>query len=353
MCPQKKNIIAAASLLMLLIAFSPRASGQALSIAPSGFNVSLHSSSTTSVNLSIAGITNLHGYQCDIMYNQNVLSHNSVSEGPFLKSAGSTYCVPIDTTIPGIIKYLACVRTVNTSVSGSGNLSMMVFNLNLNVVTPLTTQVGIVSAKLSDINSQPLTFTITNGTINIKACLSGETKACGSNQGECKAGTQNCLASNDWNTTCGGTFVGPAAELCDGKDNDCDTQYDENVTGTGNLSRGCSLFHSGDCAVGTEVCNGANYVGCPTGTTEICYDSIDQDCNGVDSTCQGDVANSTGNTPDGCIDLFDLAAVGHDFGKTSGFINPNADIDHNNIVDIFDLVYVGKDYLVKRPGATC
>ncbi|HJW97414.1 MAG TPA: hypothetical protein VJ485_04600, partial [archaeon] len=62
------------------------------------------------------------------------------------------------------------------------------------------------------------------------------------------------------------------------------------------------------------------------------------------------IAGNGVNTPDGCINIYDLAAIGVDFGKTSGFINPNADIDKNSIVDIFDLVYVGKDY---GAGANC
>jgi len=86
------------------------------------------------------------------------------------------------------------------------------------------------------------------------------------------------------------------------------------------------------------------------GATEICLNALDDDCSGAgDPDCPGDIANSTGNTPDRCIDMFDLTAIGHDFGKTSGFINPRADITGNSLVDIYDLVYVGKDF-GKCPG---
>ncbi|MCJ7816911.1 MAG: cohesin domain-containing protein [Candidatus Aenigmarchaeota archaeon] len=354
---QKKRAIAAASFIIFIIAFSPGASSQTLSLLPTGYNVSLYSSSTTAVNASITSVTNLYGYQYDILYDQSVLSHNNISEGPFLRSGTSTLCITPNIATPGIFRNIACTRTGSTSASGTGNLTRITFNLNLSIILPVTTQVRIVNSKLSDINSQAITHTIANGTINIKACLSGETKACGSNVGECRSGTQTCLASNDWNATCGGAYRGPSVELCNGRDDDCDTQYDENVTGSGNLSRSCSLFHYGICAAGNEVCNGAAYAGCPTPTTETCYDGIDQDCsggaNGGDSLCQGDIANSTGITPDGCIDIFDLSSVALDFGKTSGFANPNSDVDKNGIVDIFDLVYVGKDFGVKRPGATC
>jgi len=46
----------------------------------------------------------------------------------------------------------------------------------------------------------------------------------------------------------------------------------------------------------------------------------------------------------GCVNIGDMSAVALDFGKTSGFMNPNSDIDQNGAVDIFDLVAVGRDF---------
>jgi len=57
---------------------------------------------------------------------------------------------------------------------------------------------------------------------------------------------------------------------------------------------------------------------------------------------QGDI---DGNS---CVDIGDLAAIGLDFGKTSGFADPDSDINKNGSVDIFDLVVVGKEF-----GAGC
>jgi hypothetical protein len=356
---EKKHSAALTCLLILFVTavLSHEVNAQtSVFINPPTQNVSLYSSSIATVNTSISNVNYLYGYQHDILYSQGVLNINQsgITEGPFLKTGGvQTYFISGNLSIPGAIKNIACTRIGSTNVSGSGNLTRLVFSINLTIMPPVTTQINIVNSKLSDINSQSISHTIANGTINIKACLAGETKPCGSNVGECRSGTQTCLANETWNATCGGTYVGPTAELCNGRDDDCDTQYDENATGSGNLSRSCSLFHNGTCAIGNEICNGVGYVGCPTPTTEICYDGIDQDCDGIDSTCKGDVANSTGNTPDGCIDIFDLSSVALDFGKTSGFINPNTDIDKSGVVDIFDLVYVGKDFGVKRSGATC
>jgi len=69
-----------------------------------------------------------------------------------------------------------------------------------------------------------------------------------------------------------------APEICDGRDNDCDGQYDEDAVGTGGS---CDTGMSGVCSVGTEVCIGGQIV-CEPNTApqaEVC-DGLDNDCDG-------------------------------------------------------------------------
>ncbi len=54
----------------------------------------------------------------------------------------------------------------------------------------------------------------------------GLSQSCGTDVGECQAGTQACQ-SGSWGP-CQGE-VGPATETCDGLDNDCDGTADENL----------------------------------------------------------------------------------------------------------------------------
>ncbi len=57
-------------------------------------------------------------------------------------------------------------------------------------------------------------------------CINGSEVVCGSSQGECKQGVQTC--ENGYWTACQGN-IGPHDEICDGLDNNCDGQIDNNA----------------------------------------------------------------------------------------------------------------------------
>ncbi len=59
------------------------------------------------------------------------------------------------------------------------------------------------------------------------ACSPGESKDCGTNIGECSHGKQECKTDGTWGDCI--DEIKPAAETCDGLDNDCDNYVDEDV----------------------------------------------------------------------------------------------------------------------------
>ena len=73
-----------------------------------------------------------------------------------------------------------------------------------------------------------------------------------------------------WGPCNGG--VQPSAEVCDGKDNNCNGQVDENLT------RPCS----GQCGPGTQTCENGVWGPCSARepSIEVC-DGVDNDCDGV------------------------------------------------------------------------
>ena len=132
----------------------------------------------------------------------------------------------------------------------------------------------------------------------LRSCYDGPTGSSG--VGECKAGTQTCLAGS-WGTTCPGE-VTPASEVCDGKDNDCNGKIDAADTaaidslGYFYLDRTLCDNQRGvcagaphravDCAGGhwTAVCSIADYQAFSTAyqaNAETLCDNKDNDCDGV------------------------------------------------------------------------
>jgi Notch-like protein len=112
-------------------------------------------------------------------------------------------------------------------------------------------------------------------------CVNNTTQGCytGSQQtrnvGLCSDGLQTCM-TGAWGS-CNGD-VTPVAELCDGDDNDCDNQIDENdPEGGGN----CNTNLQGVCAAGTETCQSGNLncVQNVQSSSETC-DLLDNNCNG-------------------------------------------------------------------------
>ncbi len=91
----------------------------------------------------------------------------------------------------------------------------------------------------------------------------------------CRTGNLQCQGTSGW--VCVGP-VGPAAEVCDGADNDCDGSTDEGVPPPGTT---CGS-NVGVCQFGTQVCTGG-VLQCQGGvlpSAEVC-DGDDDDCDGV------------------------------------------------------------------------
>lgn len=102
----------------------------------------------------------------------------------------------------------------------------------------------------------------------------GLSRACGSDVGECRRGSQTC-SGGGWGGCVGS--VEPSAEDCNGRDEDCDGRTDED------LVRRCGT-DVGECVSGLQSCGDARWQACVGSidpVPEIC-DTRDNDCDGVD-----------------------------------------------------------------------
>ncbi|MBN1771825.1 MAG: VCBS repeat-containing protein [Deltaproteobacteria bacterium] len=133
--------------------------------------------------------------------------------------------------------------------------------------------IGIVTAVGSCVGCTP-TAEICNGRDDDCDTVidNGLTRTCGSDVGACRRGTQTCRAGS-WGDCVG--ELGPVPETCNGRDDDCDGVTDEA------LARTCGS-DVGECRSGTQTCRAGSWGDCVgelPPAPEACND-LDDDCDG-------------------------------------------------------------------------
>ena len=125
-------------------------------------------------------------------------------------------------------------------------------------------------------------------------CVNGATQVCGTNTGECRQGLQTC-AGGRWGICV--DEIPPAVEICDGLDNNCDTDVDNGV-----VRPNCSLTQ-GVCAGAKKRCDSVlgDFVDCTAADYGVLYQAIETFCDGRDNDCDGEVDENNCSCVDGAI----------------------------------------------------
>ena len=161
-------------------------------------------------------------------------------------------------------------------------------------------------------------------------CNDGDTQPCYTGEpttqdiGECKSGTLSCV-NGAWETTCVGEVLPSSApETCDGKDEDCDGQADDDIPQITCGMGACAVTVAG-CEDGvvpacmptqpapTEACDGAD---------DDCDGTIDEGCNCIDGQTQPCYSGGSGTEDVGTCKGGMQTCMGGAWGACAGEIVP-------------------------------
>lgn len=123
----------------------------------------------------------------------------------------------------------------------------------------------------------------------------------------CSNGTYTCHADQQ-QLECVNEMLTDIAETCDGADNDCDGQTDEDFT---DLNAACDGLDSDNCETGTRTCS-------PSGLGTECVNetvNFTESCDGLDNDCDGATDEDYG--PGGSVTLSNTLYAA-DVGKVKG-----------------------------------
>jgi hypothetical protein len=117
------------------------------------------------VDVDIANVSDLYGYQFDLTFDPSILQAVSSTEGPFLASGGDTFFIAgTNDNVGGTVSATAdTLLTAVSGVSGTGELAQFTFD----AIGTGTSTIGIQNELLLDSNLNLIPDTTTGGAVTV------------------------------------------------------------------------------------------------------------------------------------------------------------------------------------------
>ena len=119
---------------------------------------------TFKLDVEVAGISDLYGFQFDVVYDKNILEFRGASQGTFLNRNGQdqTYRMPYNNETAGLVENIVCVRLGSIgSVDGEGILETIRFKAIGTGTSPIT----LSNVKLANIEASKIDSSVSNGEV--------------------------------------------------------------------------------------------------------------------------------------------------------------------------------------------
>lgn len=162
MAAKQFSWIGCAALAMGLMSTSAQAADPVLSI--SGVSQPVQLGSMLDLDVLVSGVSDLYGYQFSLSFDASMLKALTVSEGPFLSTAGATYgdVGSIDNGAGTITLVYNTLLDAVPGATGSGSLAHLSFQVIGKGSAPISfSDVQFVDSQIASINVQANGVTVT------------------------------------------------------------------------------------------------------------------------------------------------------------------------------------------------
>jgi hypothetical protein len=118
------------------------------------------------LNVAVQDVVDLYAFDICLDYNTTVLDALSITEGPFLKSIGSTITIISEVNdTAGLVRFAVALLSVPHGVNGTGTLFTIQFKSSTVATGP--SPLNLTNTELSDYNAQLINHAIINGQVTI------------------------------------------------------------------------------------------------------------------------------------------------------------------------------------------